>query len=82
MSRNEQPEFLAGYGSLGTKSVRGYGECDLTLSRMAYGSHKFWSIAAWTESGAYTGKCMTFRTDHLIALRDILDHINFDEIQD
>ena len=82
MSRAEKPELLAGYGSLGTKSVRGYGDCDLTLSRMAYGNHKFWSIAAWTENGGYTGKCMTFRTDHLIALKDILDHINFDEILD
>lgn len=82
MSRNEKPEFLAGYGSLGSKSVRGFGNCDVTLSRMAYGKRKFWSIAAWTENGSYTGKCFTLRTDHLIALKDILNHINFDEILD
>jgi len=78
----EKPVFLAGYGSIGSKQVSGFGECDIQLSRMAYGKHKFWSIAAWTQNGGYTGKCMTLRKENMIALKDLLNSIDFDEIQD
>ena len=82
MSRSKQPDLLAGYGSIGSKQVRGYGECEIRLSRMAYDDNKFWSIACWTENGSYTGKCFTMKTSHLKELKKLLNSIDLDAVKE
>ena len=70
-------EFVAGYGELGRKNVRGL-DCSVQLCREKWNGHESWAIRCFQPDGKYS-KGITLTTEHMIKLKEILSTVELQE---
>ena len=70
-------EFVAGYGELGRKNVRG-ADCSVQLCREKWNGHETWAIRCFYPDGKYT-KGITLTTEHMCRLKELLAELDLEE---
>ena len=74
-------ECLADYGSIGPKQVK-MQKCEIHLQRCSWYGKKMWDIRTVDELGVPTYKGLTMTTEHIKKLRDLLNEIDLESIND
>ena len=76
---NDKYTFLAGYGQVGTKDIRGK-RCTVVLCREAWHDHQCWAIRCFEESGR-PNRGISLTAGEIRKLRDLLNEIPEEEIR-